>query len=62
MTAAAAETDDKAERTIMLYLCGANLESGGACGTYNLHQILSSDFGKSGDVNFIVMTGGSNKW
>ena len=52
----------KAKRTIMLYDCGADLETGSAMATYNLEQILSANFCKDEDIRFIVMTGGSNRW
>ena len=52
----------KAERTIMLYLCGSDLETRYDSASYNLHQILQASFSKSEDVRFIVMTGGSKEW
>ena len=53
---------DKAVRTIMLYDCGADLETDSAMATFNLLQILRANFSKDKSVRFIVMTGGSNKW
>ena len=53
---------EKAKRTIMLYDCGSNLETGGAMATFNLMQVLESEFSADGDVRFIVMTGGSDMW
>ncbi|MBR4627253.1 MAG: hypothetical protein IKO47_06080 [Ruminococcus sp.] len=63
-TSAETENDDsgKAVRTIMLYLCGSDLETRQGSGTFSLEEILSSDFGSGDDVNFIVMTGGSKEW
>ena len=58
------EKDDiteKAERAVLLYMCGSDLE-GSSLGTYNLRQVLSSDFSSEGKVRCIVMTGGCNKW
>ena len=52
----------KATRTVMLYLCGSNLESESAMGTHNLHQILKAKYSAGEDVRFIVMTGGSEEW
>ncbi len=56
------KSSDKAVRTIMLYLCGADLETQQESATISLKQILSSDFGSDEDVHFIVMTGGSSQW
>ena len=53
---------EKAERTILLYDCGADLETGGAMATYNLEQILRANFSKDDKIKFIVMTGGSVEW
>lgn len=53
---------EKAVRTVMLYDCGADLETDGAMATFNLKQILKSNFSKDKSVRFIVMTGGSNEW
>lgn len=47
--------------TIMLYLCGADLESGSGFATSDLNEILSVN-GQPEDVNFIVQTGGSRSW
>ena len=53
---------EKATRTIMLYVCGSDLESSYGMATYNLHQILKSNFSANEDVRFVVMTGGSKDW
>ena len=52
----------KASRTIMLYDCGADLETSAAMATYNIEQILKSNFSKDEDIRFLIMTGGSNQW
>ena len=52
----------KAKRTIMLYLCGSDLETGGKMASYNLRQVLRANFSEDDDIRFIVMTGGANKW
>lgn len=54
--------EPQAVRTIMLYLCGSDLETNGGMATYNLRQILRSHFSDDGDVRFIIMTGGSKTW
>ena len=56
------DTDGLYERTIMMYLCGSNLEFYSGMATYNLYQILNANFSKSGKIKFIVMTGGSDMW
>ena len=73
--AARAET---AEWTVMLYMCGTDLESKYALGTYNLNDIASMWFPKAvtartesglamtdwsiDGVNLVVQTGGARKW
>ena len=44
------QTVDKAVRTIMLYDCGANLETQGGLATYNLRQVLRAKFSANGSV------------
>ena len=56
------DTAAKAKRTIMLYDCGADLESSAAMATYNLEQILKANFSNDDGIRFIIMTGGSNQW
>lgn len=51
-----------AVRTIMMYICGSNLETYSAMATYNIRQILDSKFSSGDKVRFIVMTGGSDEW
>ena len=50
------------KRTILLYICGTDLETDGGMATYNLRQILKSSFSADDDVKFIIMTGGTNQW
>lgn len=52
----------KAKRTILMYFCGSNLETNYGMASFNLRQILDSKFSHNGDVNFVVMTGGANRW
>ena len=51
-----------AKRTVMLYACGADLEAGFGLASFNLQQVLASNFSADDDVRFIVMTGGANYW
>ena len=46
--------------TIMIYMCGADLESRSAMGTKDLQEMLNARFGDS--VRVIVYTGGSTQW
>ena len=47
--------------TIMIYLCGANLESEGSLGSEDIMEILSIN-NQPSDVNVIIETGGSQSW
>ena len=51
-----------ARRTILLYMCGSDLESAGAKATHNLMQIIRSKFSSDDDINFIIITGGCTSW
>jgi len=56
-----AKTQQDAESvTILIYMCGANLESEGGLATNNINQILYSEAGKN--VNVVIETGGCNEW
>lgn len=57
-----AETAAKYDRTILMYCCGSDLETDAGLATYNLKNILSSNFSKDEKVKFIVMTGGAYQW
>ena len=46
--------------TIMLYMCGADLESRGGMATSDLQEMLSAELGKN--VNILVYTGGAASW
>ena len=46
--------------TVMLYMCGTDLESGSAMATRDLQEIANSTIGSN--VNFIVYTGGCTQW
>lgn len=43
--------------TIMVYMCGTDLESRSSMGTYDLQEMLAAKFGKN--VNLLVYTGGA---
>ena len=50
----------KDEVTIMVYMCGTDLESRSGMGTSDLQEMLAADLGDK--VNLIVYTGGCSKW
>jgi len=52
--------DGKDEVTIMVYMCGTDLESRSAMGTSDLQEMLAADLGDN--VNLLVYTGGCSKW
>ena len=55
-----AKDSGKSKRTIMLYGIGSNLESVHANLTFNLKQCMDATIPEN--VNFIVITGGSQRW
>ena len=52
--------ETSAEWTVMLYLCGTDLESDGEMATYNLTEI--SQVIPNDQVNFVMETGGTQEW
>ena len=50
----------KDEVTILVYLCGTDLESQNGMGTSDLKEMASATLGKN--VNLIVFTGGCQRW
>ncbi len=60
LTEAEAPEDQPAEWTVLMYLCGTDLESSGAMATTNLLEI--TDTYPDEQVNFIVETGGASMW
>ena len=50
----------KDEVTIMVYMCGTDLESRAGMGTSDLQEMLAADLGDN--VNLLVYTGGCSKW
>ena len=47
--------------TVMIYMCGADLESANGLASMDLNEILSVN-GQPSDVNILVQTGGANSW
>lgn len=52
--------DGKDVVTIMVYMCGTDLESNYGMGTSDLQEMLGADLGDK--VNLLVYTGGCSKW
>ncbi|MCR5735230.1 MAG: hypothetical protein K6G22_11550, partial [Lachnospiraceae bacterium] len=52
--------DEKAEWTVLAYICGTDLETDGACATANLEEIAATTPGDS--VNVVIQTGGTREW
>ncbi len=57
-TAPLAEPSD--DWTVLIYLCGSNLESESGLATYNIDEMIAADITDS--VNIIIETGGSYSW
>ena len=52
--------DNKDVVTLMVYMCGSDLESRGAMGSYDIQEMASAAL--SSNVNLILYTGGTTKW
>jgi hypothetical protein len=48
--------------TLMVYMCGTDLESDGGCATADLKEMIASGVKTGGNVNVFVQTGGTKKW
>lgn len=46
--------------TIMIYMCGTDLESRSSMGTYDLQEMLNAQFGEK--INLLIYTGGCKGW
>ena len=53
---------NQATRTVLMYVCGSDLESEGGMASFNLKQVLGADFSKDEEVRYVVMTGGAMQW
>ena len=58
---AVCESSAQSNLTLMVYLCGSNLESCDGAASYDLEEMMSADF-DSDRVNLLVMIGGTNSW
>lgn len=50
------------ELTVLVYLCGADLESENGQATDDIREMISSGIGDSGSVSVLLATGGSPEW
>ena len=57
---ASANAQEKADWTILWYLCGTDLETEDGSATYNLEEAMAGKV--TDDANVIIITGGTNKW
>ena len=48
-------------RTVMIYLIGSDLESSQGSATFDINEMLASDFDEE-NVNVLIYAGGSKKW
>ena len=46
--------------TVMVYICGSDLESGGGAATMDIKEMLNAGVGDN--VNLIIYTGGTTRW
>lgn len=54
------EQKDKADYTILIYMCGSDLESDAGLATLDIQEMLSKSC--PNNVNIVIETGGSTKW
>ena len=59
--AAIAESQVQSELTLMIYMCGSNLESSSGAASADLEEMIFSDF-DTDRVNLLVMVGGTKTW
>ena len=52
----------RADRTILMYVCGSNIESDDANATAHFKEILQANFSRGESVRYVIMTGGANTW
>lgn len=52
----------KADFTLMIYMCGTDLESENGMATSDLKEMIASGVGDGGDVVVYVQTGGTKNW
>ena len=60
--AAAGTQTIEQELTILVYVCGSDLESEEGEATGDIREMISSGIGNSGSVSVIMATGGASRW
>ncbi|MBR6705060.1 MAG: hypothetical protein IKI84_00060 [Clostridia bacterium] len=50
------------EWTVLVYICGSDLESENGQASDDIREMISSGIGSSPDVNVLIATGGSREW
>ena len=53
---------DNSELTILVYICGSDLESKEGEASTDIREMVSSGIGGSGAVNVLLATGGASRW
>lgn len=56
-----AKAPKKGSKTVMIYMCGSDLESGNGLGTSNLNDLMNSDIDYK-NINVLLCAGGSKRW
>lgn len=57
------EADAKSQTfTLMVYLCGTDLESDGGAATADLEEMVAAGVPKGGDLTVYIQTGGTKSW
>ena len=56
-----AESESMPSLTLMIYMCGSDLESKYSCAGNDIEEIVNSDV-DTDNVNVLLMTGGSERW
>lgn len=51
-----------ARTTVLVYMCGSDLESEGANGTADMEEMIAAGIQPDGDVTVLVETGGAEHW
>ncbi len=57
----AAEEQPEKKLTLMIYMCGSDLENGHGAASDDIEEILQSEYNQD-EINILFMTGGSSVW
>ena len=61
LPAPAARAEEQ-EVTILVYICGSDLESKEGEASTDIREMVSSGIGSSGEVTVLLATGGASRW